>query len=80
MDNGLSFVDDSEMSVREKIDRYFRNKERAIPESHEESTSDESISNSFNGLVSFNVVIFVCLRSENVKTNNKRVVTVNDFL
>ncbi len=53
MENGLSFVDDPQMSVREKIDRYFLKKKADIPvQVLDESTSDESLVNSFSNLVS----------------------------
>lgn len=54
MATGFSFADDPQMSVREKIDRYFQKKKTTTMHSAhvlDESTSDESLNNSFARLV-----------------------------
>lgn len=60
MATGFSFADDPQMSVREKIERYFqqKNKSTAVPVI-DESTSDESLLNSFSGLVRFHLFFVV---------------------
>lgn len=52
MATGYSFVDNNQISVREKIDRYFEKKNNAIPVL-DESTSDESSVDSISHFVSF---------------------------
>lgn len=52
MATGYSFVDNNQISVREKIDRYFEKKKNAIPVL-DESTSDESSVDSISHFVSF---------------------------
>lgn len=56
MATGFSFADDPQISVREKIERYFQLKNRTAMNTVpvlDESTSDESLLNSFSGLVRF---------------------------
>lgn len=63
MATGYSFVDNNQISVREKIDRYFAKKNSAIPvvEIVDESTSDESSVDSITHFVSFIFRLFSML-------------------
>lgn len=55
MASGYSFVDNNQISVREKIDRYFQKKNTAILEVS--TSSDESSVDSISHFVSF--ILFI---------------------